>query len=353
MGSCGLVGVGGRFGLGAGCTPVWHSVIELPIEGHDAPHGTHRNLRVAAQAPEANLPRIRMALLPVIDCQHEGQPDLPGRRFRRPAVVDQPRKMLGFEAGNPEMDRGGGDGQEATEAALIPALIVELDDLDAGIVEGRMAVIVSTRHSLLPGWEARLPQGFDGFVIDAIACLIEHDPRHFAVMQPRIERFEPRNLLANRFGAPSRPPHGEHIQVVGKEPEHALLLETARELPHRLGMGLGFLGPLRRGAPLEEDEGTDEFIPPLELIDKAEFELGKVRHRFHQRALPSGGSGLSWEDTPGWAIAGSTLRRRAQAGGAKTCGSLVVLRALIVATREETSHGQAAPVSTAKAYPGM
>jgi hypothetical protein len=37
-----------------------------PIEGHDAPHGTHRNLPVAEQAPEAKLPRIRMALLHVI-----------------------------------------------------------------------------------------------------------------------------------------------------------------------------------------------------------------------------------------------------------------------------------------------
>jgi hypothetical protein len=105
-------------------------------------------------------------------------------------------------------------------------------------------------------------------------------------MQPRLERFEPRNLLNDRFGDPSRPPRGDNIQGGREEPEHALLLETARELPHRLGMGVGFLGPLRRSTPLEEDEGPDEFVTPLELIDKAEFELGKVRHRFHQCALP-------------------------------------------------------------------
>ena len=41
--------------------------------------------------------------------------------------------------------------QEATDAALIPALIVELDDLDAGVVAGRMAVLVSQRQGLLHG----------------------------------------------------------------------------------------------------------------------------------------------------------------------------------------------------------
>jgi hypothetical protein len=58
--------------------------------------------------------------------------------------------------------------QEATDAALIPALIIELDNLDAGVVRGRMAVIVPQRQFPLRGWEAVLPQGFDGFVIDAI-----------------------------------------------------------------------------------------------------------------------------------------------------------------------------------------
>jgi hypothetical protein len=74
-------------------------------------------------------------------------------------------------------------------------------------------------------------------------------------MQPRIERFEPGNLLDDRLGDPSRPPLGPDVKVGGEEPEHALLLETACELPHRLGMGVGFLSPLCSRTPPEEDPG--------------------------------------------------------------------------------------------------
>ena len=73
-------------------------------------------------------------------------------------------------------------------------------------------------------------------------------------------------------------------------------------------MSLDFLGPLRRGAPLEEDERTDKFVTPLELIDKAELELDKIEHRFHQSALPSGGSCPCQQDTPGWELACSAAR---------------------------------------------
>ena len=47
-------------------------IIDLPVEGQDAPHGAHRNLRVAEETLDTKLPRIRMALLEVIDLQHEG-----------------------------------------------------------------------------------------------------------------------------------------------------------------------------------------------------------------------------------------------------------------------------------------
>jgi hypothetical protein len=48
------------------------SLIDLSVESHEAPHGAHGNLRVATETPDANLPRIRMALLEVRDLQHEG-----------------------------------------------------------------------------------------------------------------------------------------------------------------------------------------------------------------------------------------------------------------------------------------
>jgi hypothetical protein len=60
-------------------------------------------------------------------------------------VVDQPGKVLRLEAGNPQIDRGRRDVQEATDAALIPALIIELNDLDPGVVRVGMAVVVPQR----------------------------------------------------------------------------------------------------------------------------------------------------------------------------------------------------------------
>jgi hypothetical protein len=131
-----------------------------------------------------------------------------------------------------------------------------------------------------------LPEGFDGFVIDAIARLAKDDSRHFAVVEPSIERFEPGNLLDDLLGDPSRSPGGDDVQIVGEEPEHALLLEAACEFPHCLGMGLCFLGPLHGRAPLAQDEGADELITPLYLINKVELELGKVTHRFPSVSSP-------------------------------------------------------------------
>jgi hypothetical protein len=50
---------------------------------------------------------------------------------------------------------------------------------------------------------------------------------------------------------------------------------------------MGFLG-LLRGRALEQDERADQLVAPLDLIDTAELELGKVAWRFHRRCLPLG-----------------------------------------------------------------
>src|SRR5262249_35196870 len=62
---------------------------------------------------------------------------------------------------------------------------------------------------------------------------------------------------------------------------HALLLETTPELPHGFGVGVGFLRAVRGRPVFKEDQGPDEFIAPLELIDKAQFQLRKVTGHFH------------------------------------------------------------------------
>ena len=81
---------------------------------------------------------------------------------------------------------------------------------------------------------------------------------------------------------------------------------------------MGFLGPLRRSASLKEDERPDEFVTPLELIDKAQFELGKVRPRFHRALSLSGGSDLFRQDTPREETACKAPRRRTEGGRGQT-----------------------------------
>jgi hypothetical protein len=46
-------------------------VIHLLVERHDPAHGADSNRVVGQQAPDAKLPGIRMALLSMIDLDHE------------------------------------------------------------------------------------------------------------------------------------------------------------------------------------------------------------------------------------------------------------------------------------------
>jgi hypothetical protein len=181
VGSHGVVGMGRRVRCGAGFPHVRKIFRDLPIEGHDAPHRAHGNLRVAQQTPDAKLACVRMALVPVIDVQHTRQPDLPGWRLWGPAVVDQPGNVLSLEAGTPQRDRGRRDVPAATDAALLPALIIALHDRDPGGVRVGMAVVVLQRSLPVGRWGTRLPQGFAGLVSDALAYLRQHDTRHCAV----------------------------------------------------------------------------------------------------------------------------------------------------------------------------
>jgi hypothetical protein len=55
------------------------------------------------------------------------------------------RKVLSLEARHPPIYRRTRDVQDATDTELIPALIIELDDLDPGPTAVSLAVIVTQR----------------------------------------------------------------------------------------------------------------------------------------------------------------------------------------------------------------
>ena len=82
--------------------------------------------------------------------------------------------------------------------------------------------------------------------------------------------------------------------MVGKEPEDALLPKATCQLAHGFGVRVGFLGSLGGGAILKEDDGANHLIAPLDVIDKVELELGKIRHLFHPHCSPLDATMVGW-----------------------------------------------------------
>src|SRR5438128_6827680 len=199
---------------------------DLPVEGHDAPHGAHGNLRVAEQTPDATLPRIRMALLEVRDFQHEWQPDFPGGSLGGEALVHQPREVLRFKALNPPIDGRAGDVEDPTDTALGPALIRELDDLDPRLVAVALAVIVTQRQCFLYGRLALLPEPLRSLGMQAVAALVEDNPDDFPILKVVVEGFEPGDLLPHSLRHPAGAVAGSDFEVGGQQPQHAFLAEA-------------------------------------------------------------------------------------------------------------------------------
>lgn len=95
-----------RWVLGVWAALTGDILIDLPVEGHDAAHRTHRNIRSRSQTPEAKLPSIRMPLLQVVDVDHQREPDLARWHLRRAAFVLEPGKMFGSKAVKPPVNGG-------------------------------------------------------------------------------------------------------------------------------------------------------------------------------------------------------------------------------------------------------
>jgi hypothetical protein len=60
-----------------------------------------------------------------------------------------------------------------------------------------------------------------------------------------------------------------------------VLSETPRQLAHRFRVRVGLHGSLDGGPGVKEDDGANHLITPLDLIDKVELELGKIRQGVH------------------------------------------------------------------------
>ena len=223
------------------------------------------------------------------------------RAWRRggTAFVLQPRKVFRFKAANPQRNGGTRDLQNRTDTAPIPALIVQFDYLEAGLVAVWMAVIGVQGQLPLHRHGALLPELFDRLIIKAVVAFIMDDPGQLAKLEPVIACFEAGQFFDHLCGHLLAPAGTGDFRVLGKEPESALLPEAPRQLPHGFRVRVGLHSPLGGSPIVKEDYGANHLIAPLDLIDKVELELGKIRQGFHPRCSPLsplGGCGLPSDD---------------------------------------------------------
>jgi hypothetical protein len=130
-----------------------------------------------------------------------------------------------------------------------------------------------------------VPEPLGGLVVDAFSELIEDDPDQFPRMEPRLEGFEAGDLLDHRCGDSGGWLFGDDLDIIQEQAEHALVLEAAAELPDSFRVSVRFVGALLGRTVFHEDQGPDEFIAPLDLIDNVQLQLRKVLCRFHGGSL--------------------------------------------------------------------
>jgi hypothetical protein len=267
-------------------------VIEPLVQRHNAADRAYREVGPCQQAPDPELAGIGMALLEMVHRHHHRKPHL-ARPLGAALAVDESGKMLRLEVLDPPVHGRARDPQKPAETDLVPALIVESDDLQASVEAIGMGAIVQPCRLLRSGDRTLLPKLLDRVVMDGVAEGEEQDAGEFAVMKAAIERFEPVNLLADRIWNPLGPALGSYFEVGGHQPQHPLPLEAVLEGADGVRMGLRFLGPLL-GRPIgEQYEGTDDLIAPLDLIHEAQLQLRKRRGRFHGRPFTrAAGEGL-------------------------------------------------------------
>src|SRR4029450_2247485 len=118
------------------------------------------------------------------------------------------------------------------DAALRPALLIELQDVETGVIAVGLAVIVLQWQGPLRRRGTVLPQLFHGMDRQAIARRAKNDPHQCTLLGAWVEAFEPGESLPPGFGPPAGPAAVAPLDIVGPQPQHALLTEAAHEGAH-------------------------------------------------------------------------------------------------------------------------
>ena len=137
-----------------------------------------------------------------------------------------------------------------------------------------------------------------GVMIGVIAKFPLEDPDHFAVMDGRIELFHIQHVGGHGLGIhmalPARLPH-----ALIHQPEHPLHDKAAGFVAHAGPLDPGLAAAFGNGFR-EQDNGANDFVIVLNVVDELELVLRKVLRSRHAHS-PSHGVGRR---TTGYATAG-------------------------------------------------
>ncbi len=135
--------------------------------------------------------------------------------MRHAAAVPQAGEVFGLEALDSRIDRGSRHVQDATDTDRIPPAIIELDDLQRGLIAVGMRVVVPQRQVPLTGDGTRLPERLDCLVVDRRATGDEQDARQLPVVEAVIESLEAIDLLPHGVLDRGDPPPVYHLDIGG------------------------------------------------------------------------------------------------------------------------------------------
>src|SRR5207244_991252 len=107
-----------------------------------------------------------------------------------PALVLQPRRVVGLKTRHPRGDGGPGDMQKPADTALAPAVRIERHHLPAGLRPRGIGVIVEQRQLPRGGGGQLMPELLDAMVAHPAGAGMKKDPGQFSVPKAVIESFE-------------------------------------------------------------------------------------------------------------------------------------------------------------------
>ncbi len=188
--------------------------------------------------------------------------------------------------------------QKPADTEFVPSLKIEFNDLLPGLSALGVTVIVEQGQLLGGGGWELVPKLFERFVTDSVVQFMKDNAAQFAILKAVVETFELLEFLHHCLRNSPPATRRADVEMAGQKAEHPLLLKAPFEGSNRFGMAAGFLSPLGGGAVLEENQGSNDLIAPLNRVAEVLLETVKLQLGLHLGFLPcwspqTGGLGSS------------------------------------------------------------